>query len=67
MVLPDISRTKLWSSSVVRCMDWHPQTSKLAIVSSHDIVYAYNHKGSEAKIKNKSQHAILSLAWRFLK
>ncbi|XP_022180553.1 aladin-like isoform X2 [Myzus persicae] len=64
LVLTDISRTKLWSSSVVRCMAWHPQVTKLAIVSSHDIVYVYNRKGSEAKIKRKSQSAILSLAWR---
>lgn len=48
-------------------MSWHPQTVKLAVVSSHDIIYAYNRKGSEARIKNKSQYAILSLAWRFLK
>jgi len=45
-------------------MTWHPQVTKLAIVSSHDIVYVYNRKGSEAKIKKKSQSAILSLAWR---
>ncbi|XP_025419374.1 aladin-like [Sipha flava] len=64
LILPDISRTKLWSSSVIRCMSWHPQTVKLAVVSSHDIIYVYNRKGSEARIKNKSQYAILSLAWR---
>ncbi|KAL5238563.1 hypothetical protein ACI65C_005973 [Semiaphis heraclei] len=64
LVLADISRTKLWSSSVVRCMSWHPQVTKVAIASSHDIVHVYNRKGSEAKIKNKSQNAILSLAWR---
>jgi len=65
-VLADISRTKLWSSSVVRCMSWHPQVTKVAIASFHDIVHVYNRKGSEAKIKNKSQSAILSLAWRYL-
>lgn len=64
LVLTDISRTKLWSSSVVRCMSWHPQITKLAIVSSHDIVHVYNLKGTEAKVKSKSQRAILSLAWR---
>lgn len=48
-------------------MAWHPQTTKLAVVSSHDIVYVYNHKGSEARVHNKSQCAILSLAWRFFK
>jgi len=46
-------------------MSWHPQGTKLAIVSSHDIIYVYNRKGSEAKIKKKSQSAILSLAWLF--
>lgn len=66
-MLPDISRTKLWSSSVVRCMAWHPQTTKLAVASSHDIVHVYNHRGVEAKIKNAFQYAILSLAWRFIK
>lgn len=55
----------MWSSSVVRCMSWHPQVTKLAIVSSHDFVYVYNQKGSEAKIKNKSQNSISSLAWRW--
>lgn len=65
-MLTDISRTKLWSSSVVRCMSWHPQITKLAIVSSHDIVHVYNQKGTEAKVKSKSQRAILSLAWRYL-
>jgi len=64
IILPDISRTKLWSSSVVRCMAWHPQTTKLAVVSSHDIIFVYNHKGTEAKLQNKFQLAILSLAWR---
>lgn len=64
MILSDISRTKLWSSSVVRCMAWHPQTTKLAVVSSHDIIYVYNRKGSEAKIQKNTQSAILSLAWR---
>lgn len=47
-------------------MSWHPQTTKLAVASSHDVVYVYNRKGSEARIKKKSQYAILSLAWRFL-
>lgn len=65
-MLSDISRTKLWTSSVVRCMAWHPQITKLAVVSSHDIVYVYNRKGVEAILKKKSQRAILSLAWRFL-
>ncbi|XP_050438537.1 aladin-like isoform X2 [Adelges cooleyi] len=64
VVLSDISRTKLWSSSMIRCMAWHPQTIKLAIASSHDYVFIYNKKGVEAKIKKKSQRAILSLAWR---
>lgn len=60
-----MSRTKLWSSSVIRGMAWHPHTTKLAVVSSHDIVYVYNRKGAEARIKKSSQNAILSLAWRF--
>lgn len=47
-------------------MAWHPQTLKLAVVSSHDIVYVYNQKGTEARLQKKSQNAILSLAWRFL-
>jgi len=47
-------------------MSWHPQITKLAIVSSHDIVHVYNLKGTEAKVKSKSQRAILSLAWRYL-
>ncbi|VVC42525.1 WD40/YVTN repeat-like-containing domain,WD40 repeat [Cinara cedri] len=63
-VLSNLSRTKLWLSSVIRCMAWHSQTIKLAIASSHDIVFVYNQKGSEARIKNKSQSDILSLAWR---
>lgn len=49
---------------MIRCMAWHPQTIKLAIASSHDYVFIYNKKGVEAKIKKKSQRAILSLAWR---
>lgn len=56
----------MWSSSIIRNMAWHPQLPILAVVSCQDIVYVYNHKGSEAKLQNKSQSAILSLAWRLL-
>ncbi|XP_050530915.1 aladin-like isoform X2 [Daktulosphaira vitifoliae] len=62
--LSGVSRTKLWSSSIIRSMAWHPQTFKLAVVSSYDTIFVYNQKGIEARIKKKSQRSILSLAWR---
>lgn len=47
-------------------MAWHPQVFKLAIASSHDIVYIFIKSGTKATLNKTSQNAILSLAWRFL-
>jgi len=64
LVLPDISKTKLCSLSVLRCLAWNINTHKLAVVSSEDIIFIYNNIGVETRIENRSQRYILSVAWR---
>ncbi|KAL0274599.1 UNVERIFIED_CONTAM: hypothetical protein PYX00_002694 [Menopon gallinae] len=60
-----VSQTREWSVSPIRCIEWHPHATKLAVAAKDDSVRIYSTDTSLIPIlKCKSQSNITSLAWR---
>ena len=59
------SNTRDWASAGVRCLAWHPHTTKLALGHQDDTVSVLGPSGSaQPTLKHSSMKNISSLAWR---
>ncbi|CAG4951370.1 unnamed protein product [Colias eurytheme] len=64
-IVSKYSRTRNWGSSPVKCMAWHPHTTKIAIATADDGVRVYSSDVSfVSTLKCKSQCHVSSLSWR---
>ncbi|CAK1550395.1 unnamed protein product [Leptosia nina] len=64
-IVSKYSRTRNWGGSPVKCMAWHPHTTKIAIATADDGVRVYSADVSfVSTLKCKSQGHVSSLSWR---
>ncbi|KAF5283918.1 hypothetical protein FQR65_LT13679 [Abscondita terminalis] len=61
----DISQTRLWLQSSIRCIAWHDYHTKIAVATSDDVVRIYcSNSTSVSILKCKQQMNVTCLAWR---
>lgn len=61
----DVVSTRDWSTSIVRCISWHPQCTRLAIATRDDRIRIFSEGISEIPIlKHSAQKFIYQLSWR---
>ncbi|KAK5646188.1 hypothetical protein RI129_004652 [Pyrocoelia pectoralis] len=64
-LISNISQTRLWVQSFIRCIAWHDYDIKIAIATCDDAVRVYSHNSNIIPIlKSKQQQNITCLAWR---
>ncbi|KAG7312449.1 hypothetical protein JYU34_001952 [Plutella xylostella] len=64
-IVSNYSRTRSWGNAPIKCMAWHPHTTKIAIASSDDNVRVYCSEVSFiSTLKCKAQGHVSSLSWR---
>ncbi|KAK4879347.1 hypothetical protein RN001_007493 [Aquatica leii] len=65
LLLADISQTRSWLQSSIRCIAWHDYHTKIAVATSDDVVRIYsNNSTSIPVLKCKQQKNITCLACR---
>lgn len=64
-IVSNYSRTRNWGNAPVKCLAWHPHTTKIAVATVDDYVRVYC---SEAQfvstLKVKAQGHVSSMSWR---
>lgn len=64
-IISELSQTRLWDSSPIRCFKWHPYCTKIAVAGLDDIVRIYcSDSNFVPLLKCKQQKNISCLAWR---
>lgn len=64
-IVANYSRTRNWSSSPVKCLAWHPHTTKIALATADDNVRVYcSEVPFVPTLKCKAQGHVSSLSWR---
>lgn len=64
-IISNYSRTRNWSTAPIKCLAWHPHTTKIAIATSDDNVRVYcNEAAFVSTLKCKAQGHVSSLSWR---
>ncbi|CAH2092650.1 unnamed protein product [Euphydryas editha] len=64
-IVSKYSRTRNWGSAPVKCMAWHPHTTKIALATADDNVRVYCSEVSfVSTLKCKAQGHVSSLSWR---
>lgn len=63
--MSSFSQTRDWVKSPIRCIRWHPNCFKLAVVGADDSIRLYTDQQQSAPIlKSGLQKGVSSLAWR---
>lgn len=64
-LINSVSTVRDWCNSPIRCVAWHPHTTKLAVAATDDSVRIYTIDSSLVPIlKSKYQRNISCIAWR---
>lgn len=64
-IVANYSRTRNWSTAPMKCMAWHPHTTKIAVATADDNVRVYcNEAAFVSTLKCKAQGHVSSLSWR---
>lgn len=64
-IIGKYSRTRNWGSVPIKCLAWHPHTTKIAVATSDDNVRVYCKDASfVSTLKCKVQGHVSSLCWR---
>ncbi|CAH2092652.1 unnamed protein product [Euphydryas editha] len=64
-IVSKYSRTRNWGSAPVKCMAWHPHTTKIALATADDYVRVYCSEVSfVSTLKCKAQRHVSTLSWR---
>lgn len=64
-IVSKYSRTRNWSTSPIKCLAWHPHTTKIAVATADDNVRIYCSEVSfVSTLKCKAQGHVSSLSWR---
>ncbi|XP_041982031.1 aladin-like [Aricia agestis] len=64
-IVSNYSNTRNWSTAPVKCLAWHPHTTKIAVALSDDSVRVYcSEVAFVSTLKCKSQAHVSSLSWR---
>ncbi|KAJ2945439.1 hypothetical protein O0L34_g251 [Tuta absoluta] len=64
-IVANYSKTRNWSSAPIKCLAWHPHTTKIAIATTDDNVRVYcNEVSFVSTLKCKVQGHVSSLSWR---
>ncbi|VVD02047.1 aladin-like [Leptidea sinapis] len=64
-IVSKYSRTRNWSFAPVKCMTWHPYTTKIAIATADDAVRIYcSDVTFVSTLKCKAQTHVSSVSWR---
>lgn len=64
-IVANYSRTRNWGNAPVKCLAWHPHTTKIAVATSDDNVRVYCSEVSfVSTLKCKAQGHVSSLSWR---
>ncbi|XP_059057722.1 aladin-like [Achroia grisella] len=64
-IVSNYSRTRNWGNAPVKCMAWHPHTTKIAVATSDDNVRVYcSEVAFVSTLKCKAQGHVSSLCWR---
>ncbi|XP_068617760.1 aladin [Battus philenor] len=59
------SRSRNWGTAPIKCLAWHPHTTKIAVATSDDNVRVYCSEVSfVSTLKCKAQGHVSSLSWR---
>lgn len=60
-----VSQTREWSHSPIRCMEWHPHITKIAVAAWDDSVRVYSADSQLIPVlKCKNQSSVSCIAWR---
>ncbi|CAK1586718.1 unnamed protein product [Parnassius mnemosyne] len=64
-IVSKYSRTRNWSTAPIKCIAWHPHTTKIAVATADDNVRVYCSEVSfVSTLKCKAQGHVSSLSWR---
>ncbi|GBP67765.1 Aladin [Eumeta japonica] len=64
-IVANYSRTRNWYSASIKCLAWHPHTTKIAVATADDYVRVYCSEASfVSTLKCKAQGHVSSLSWR---
>ncbi len=64
-MIHQLSETRDWLSSPVRCLCWHPHTTKFAVALRDDTIQVHGlNLPASPTLKYKQQRGVACLAWR---
>lgn len=64
-IVSNYSRTRSWNNAPVKCLAWHPHTTKIAVAMADDNVRVYcSDVPFVSTLKCKAQGHVSSLSWR---
>ncbi|KPJ12879.1 Aladin [Papilio machaon] len=64
-IVSKYSRSRNWNSAPIKCLDWHPHTTKIAVATADDNVRVYSADVAfVSALKCKAQGHVSSLSWR---
>lgn len=64
-IVSNYSRTRNWGSAPIKCLAWHPHTTKIAVATTDDNIRVYcTEAGFVPMLKCKAQGHVSSLSWR---
>ncbi|KAI8439177.1 hypothetical protein MSG28_013024 [Choristoneura fumiferana] len=64
-IVSNYSRTRNWGSAPIKCLAWHPHTTKIAVATLDDNIRVYcMEAGFVPMLKCKAQGHVSSLSWR---
>lgn len=63
-VIAKYTRTRNWGAAPVKCLAWHPHTTKVAVATSDDNIRIYYNETFAPTLKFKAQRNVSSLCWR---
>ncbi|XP_053611187.1 aladin [Plodia interpunctella] len=64
-IVANYSRTRNWGSAPIKCLAWHPHTTKIAVATSDDNVRVYYSEVSfVSTLKCKAQGHVCAVSWR---
>lgn len=64
-IVANYSNTRNWSNSAIRCLAWHPHTTKIAVATADDNVRVYSTDVQFiSTLKCKAQGYVSSISWR---
>lgn len=62
-IIENCSLSRLWSTSLIRCIAWHSYKTKIAVATLDDCVRIYGGP-TVPQLRNKQQKNISCIAWR---